>query len=49
MTDNVHLCSLQALPDMGNKISKLEDEAASLDASGEVIYPHCFSFNFGVE
>ncbi|KAF7115617.1 hypothetical protein RHSIM_RhsimUnG0051300 [Rhododendron simsii] len=27
----------KALPDMGNKISKLEDEAASLDASGEAV------------
>lgn len=41
MTDNIQLCSLQALPDVGNKISKLEDEAFRLDASGEVIYPHC--------
>ncbi|KAE9464222.1 hypothetical protein C3L33_03875, partial [Rhododendron williamsianum] len=27
----------KALPDMGNKISKLEDEAARLDASGEAV------------
>lgn len=27
----------QALPDIGNKVSKLEEEAAILDASGKVL------------
>lgn len=27
----------QALPDIGNKVSKLEEEAAILNASGEVL------------
>lgn len=27
---------LQALPEIGKKVTKLEEEAASLDASGEV-------------
>lgn len=28
--------SLQALPDIGKKVSELEEEAAKLEASGEV-------------
>lgn len=28
---------IQALPDIGKKVSKLEQEAVMLDASGEVI------------
>lgn len=32
------LTVVQAIPDIGNKISKLEQEAALLDASGEVIF-----------
>lgn len=31
------LASFQALPDIGKKVSKLEEEAALLDASGEVM------------
>jgi len=29
--------TFQALPNIGRKVQKLEEEAASLDASGEVI------------
>ena len=32
------LYSFQALPDIGKKVSKLEHEAAMLDALGEVIF-----------
>lgn len=34
--DLYFLNSIQALPDIGEKVSKLEKEAAMLDASGEV-------------